>query len=69
MSASSVAAVPLEVLRGTMAGQAIVTDVPAEIALQLRSGVEAAFIGLALRSPDPMVLSWVSGATSANVVD
>lgn len=49
---------------GTATGPLTIIDVPADVADGLAVGTEAAFVGLGLRSKDPLVLQWRANSRS-----
>ena len=67
-AASGVAAVPVSIDQGTVTGGALVVDVPQSRTSSLSIGTRTAFVGLALRSEDPLSLAWREGISRMAVL-
>lgn len=63
VATNGLAAIPIHVLAGSVAGDAVLVDVPSQSTKNLARGSTLRCWGLGLRSADPLSLSWRSGVS------
>lgn len=63
VATNGLAAIPIHVLAGSVAGDGVLVDVPSQSTKNLARGSTLRCWGLGLRSADPLSLSWRSGVS------